>query len=530
MNQTTFPASSLDPDTATKFSRANLFGMFLTLQLCQLTQPYGSLLFRGSSGFLWRVNPIASFTEALTIVTYLLKAVWGAWREGQGFGGTPWAKKLRATASALLLLRGALDDEDGGLMAKLMVASSLDGARNAETLSANEGTTPPSRMGARDEAAGAQLEHSRMQDTAERYGMGHRGMQSNIQNSQTATPQQGVLRRRTSQLESATPRRTNTITGPDLSNERSQLLRAAFGSNALAHRELRIHSVTAVSVLVIFVKLLAISSSWIILMAAHFMVYGWLLLQSLLLIFHSGKMSDLDMASSVRAARLVDAELKESSSRWWSLYTGLHAPLLGYLCYSLTFRLVLPHWVSTILFVCRISISMVALTFILPLCFISCIVNIASYIVNMVGASWTQIRLEANEITLRKLVTGFPVVVLGGPLILWIELGTLTYILKECAEVSPVTDAYTALFKNSTMNFIVDSGFTRSVHGLWAVILFLVSMIVFWHVLLPTAIRAEATYRVSLRTFVVTISVFIYYLVTNDLQGSNKPAWTEWLG
>src|SRR5436190_22634147 len=55
------------------FSRANVFGIFVALQLCQLTQPYGSLLFRGVRGFLWHCNPISSFVEACIIY---LAATW----------------------------------------------------------------------------------------------------------------------------------------------------------------------------------------------------------------------------------------------------------------------------------------------------------------------------------------------------------------------------------------------------------------------------------------------------------------------
>jgi hypothetical protein len=141
-------------------------------------------------------------------------------------------------------------------------------------------------------------------------------------------------------------RRTNTITGPDPSSEKSQLLRAAFGPSALAHREMRIDIVTAVSVLVISIKLLAIRSLWAFLTAAHFIVFGWLLVQSLLLIFHSRELSDLDMASSIRAARLLDAALKESSQKYQFSYVALHAPFLGYIGYALAFQLELPPWLQ----------------------------------------------------------------------------------------------------------------------------------------------------------------------------------------
>lgn len=127
---------------------------------------------------------------------------------------------------------------------------------------------------------------------------------------------------------------------------------------------MRIDIVTAVSVLVIFVKLLAIRSLWVFLTAAHFIVFGWLLVRSLLLIFHSRELSDLDMALSLRAARLLDAALKENYWKWNWLYVALHAPFLGYICYALAFQLELPpwlHWVGTIIEILLAMISRLVL-------------------------------------------------------------------------------------------------------------------------------------------------------------------------
>ncbi len=105
-------------------------------------------------------------------------------------------------------------------------------------------------------------------------------------------------------------RRINTIRGPDLSSAKSQLLRAAFGPNALAHREKRMDIATSISALVIFIKLLVICLLSEFLTTAHLIVCGWLLVQSLLLIFHSREMPELDMASLVRAARVMDGDLR----------------------------------------------------------------------------------------------------------------------------------------------------------------------------------------------------------------------------
>ena len=70
-----FDPLSFDTSSQQTFSKANIFGIFLTLQLCQLTQPYGSLLFRVTGGCLWRCNPIASFAEAGLTLWILLRKI-----------------------------------------------------------------------------------------------------------------------------------------------------------------------------------------------------------------------------------------------------------------------------------------------------------------------------------------------------------------------------------------------------------------------------------------------------------------------
>jgi hypothetical protein len=72
MNKT-LPASgpTAPAGSGNNFSRSSMISMFLALQLCQLTQPYGSLLFRGGRGSFCRCNPISSFAEACVIYFYL---------------------------------------------------------------------------------------------------------------------------------------------------------------------------------------------------------------------------------------------------------------------------------------------------------------------------------------------------------------------------------------------------------------------------------------------------------------------------
>lgn len=70
------------------FTRANVFSTILAVQLCQLTQPSGSLIFPGRAGLFWRSNPIASFVEGCMIIRYIVSAF---------FPGSPGERLLSRT-------------------------------------------------------------------------------------------------------------------------------------------------------------------------------------------------------------------------------------------------------------------------------------------------------------------------------------------------------------------------------------------------------------------------------------------------
>ncbi|KAF2202341.1 hypothetical protein GQ43DRAFT_314628 [Delitschia confertaspora ATCC 74209] len=70
-NNATNITSSLESDLNPN-SRASVFSTILALVLCLLTQPKGSLLFPGRSGWFWRLSPISALLEAFIIIFYLL--------------------------------------------------------------------------------------------------------------------------------------------------------------------------------------------------------------------------------------------------------------------------------------------------------------------------------------------------------------------------------------------------------------------------------------------------------------------------
>jgi hypothetical protein len=290
-------------DASNQFTRANVIGMFLTLQLCQLTQPYGSLLFRGISGFFWRCNPISSFVEACIIFWHLGAIVFRHWRESR----PSVLKKLQEVAAGLLLLRGAMGkNDDGILMQKLMTGSFLD---KAETV----GPT-----------------------SEENSGVVSTGQEPTDVSQSDAHPT--TVSRQPTLEANRPPTRNNTLPAYDLASEKSKILREAFGSNALAHKELRIDIFTAFAELTVFLKLITVRGDGWYTGAGVFLVTGWVAVQLLLVLLHRREMNEIEMVATVRAARTLNGELKEHGPRWYSLFIVLHLPFFAYPAYLATFK------------------------------------------------------------------------------------------------------------------------------------------------------------------------------------------------
>jgi len=95
-NSTNF---SIANTTVTPFTAANVFGIFITLQFCQLTQPSGFLLIPSPTGWAWRCSPVACFVEGCMILVYLVSQHRESWLKIRGF---------RVVAAALLLARSGI--------------------------------------------------------------------------------------------------------------------------------------------------------------------------------------------------------------------------------------------------------------------------------------------------------------------------------------------------------------------------------------------------------------------------------------
>ncbi|KAI1612634.1 hypothetical protein EDD37DRAFT_607297 [Exophiala viscosa] len=277
-------------DNSNEFTRANVIGMFLTLQLCQITQPYGSLLSQ-SGRFFWRCNPISSFVECLIIFWHLGCVVFRSVKEKR----PALLRSLREAAGGLLLLRGGLCSDDSAvLMQKLLTGSFLD----------------------KDDQS---VPHAVSQTTPQ-HGRGDIAMSQRQDASHSTVPAADWT------LEA------NRSHALDPMTEKSRILHEALGSSVLAHKELRIDLLAAFTELAVLIKVVIVNGNRWLVVAGVFLVLDGVAIQALLVLLHWRELDELQMTSTIRMLRILDIELGPQR-RWKFICMFLHLSFFGYLAY-----------------------------------------------------------------------------------------------------------------------------------------------------------------------------------------------------
>ena len=273
--------------------------MFFTLALCLLTQPFGNLLYSYSNNWFsklmfltWRLNPVLCLAEAISICVVLISNMPKVWERGhiQPFRIRLWRQRLQITAAALLLLRAKAREDNGTLVLKRLYEEQESSTNASHTTQAFDPDVAPSTPA------------------------------TSIRRSMT-TEEGGLIDR-------LLPVDAHNVT-----------LKQALGSNALSHSEITVDVFTLVTVICIIIKLGFIVMPCQIKFAAACMITGWLAVQALLLLLHTGELSELDMHGTVRTAwkfRYMAGFVKPKDSPWVNNIT-ITGPILllawGYLTY-----------------------------------------------------------------------------------------------------------------------------------------------------------------------------------------------------
>ncbi|KAI9780257.1 MAG: hypothetical protein M1839_006817 [Geoglossum umbratile] len=354
-----------------------------------------------------------------------------------------------------------------------------------------------------------------------------------------SVPQQGPSQHRTTGLDlglmSSPP--ISTLPFADVGSRQSRLVHAAFGSNTLAHREWRIDLVTAISVLLILVKLPAIHGAFWFTTVGYLVISGWMSVQLLLLLFHIKDVGDLDVANSVRTAQLLDDKLQKEAIFWKAVYAAFHLPILSYLSYLLTFHLTFPHWLSWLGNIFQgILVIMATIIFYLSLLAVMiCIfAGLRFLVLTIIRCAYPD--NSQDEGPCYNLRNGLLLLLLALPVLIWLGTANLTYARKtRPTHRFNNNGTYHPIFTNPTLDMLVDSGYRKIVAGIWLLLILVWLTLIFCFTFFfqfeeGSAGKRSLRKRVSVGNALIAVAVFIWYIVTYDPIGTRKPDWLEWLG
>jgi len=337
-------------------SHGALFGMFLTITFCLLTQPGGNLVYWWSDQFLSRLNPLMCALEGIFILYQL----------GRALGGSESGRRrrdLHLAATSLLLIRanpysegasgsGVLNDlTDGFISDSIREAGEHEQEKQAKgslmaRIKRQLGVLKPRVRNIRQ--PGVQTDGSAPADSQEDTTSSPTLPHSDISGS--------ILRHPTLRIEaglgqitaggSATPPHRPTPnnspskfrepldrTSDNQSQNRQSDLQRFISPSLMAHKELSVSAVAFLSVLTVAVKVASNHLPW------HFRFWlgcyltGWFAVQITFLIFHfGGDVKEVDFKMVVSRTRVIWKDLS-LESWFWTVVLMVPLPLCVYVGY-----------------------------------------------------------------------------------------------------------------------------------------------------------------------------------------------------
>ncbi|KAM7206091.1 hypothetical protein V8F20_002873 [Naviculisporaceae sp. PSN 640] len=298
-----YPGQEEPVDTSDEFSVQTVVGIFLTLALCLLTQPYGSLFYNpppaGKSEaqhalfFPWRLNPLACIAETVVILLSLFHAMRLAFQDSETLlpsisrkfpyyhakteRSRNWRRHWHLHAAALLIIRANPEGDKGdGVLERLMADSLLE---NVEPGPGEELLPHLPRGGIREGGPSG--------------GTGGPDVEQDVE--------AGLL--------------------PHSGQDRLADLRKILGHSVLAHKEKWVDLVTSFSALVVTIKLAATTLPWTVRVPVAFFLASWSSVQLLLYLFHLGELDETSAPQIVKTIRLQRHNMANPATRHWT--TGL---------------------------------------------------------------------------------------------------------------------------------------------------------------------------------------------------------------
>lgn len=336
---------TMPPENENAFTRANVFGLFLTLTFVLLVQPFGSLVYtkpRHAFGrtifFFWRLHPLACALEAILLILALLHGIYMAVRSRRD----PAANKLRfrehmqVAALAVSRLR-----RHGGLPDHLRAFATSQQAPAPFTTSSDEPNSSEIRTG---ENPGAALPMENNPTTQSQQGGGQSAM--SISYTDRIHPVSGSeIRRDHSDAAPQIVSRNESLPRVEAGNQddaEAEVMRnsdsrfsdTALGRSVLSHAEHVIDLISTLAVLVVTIKLGASTIPNHIYIPAWFMILDWAAVQILLFTVPRREITGPDHV----IRHVLELERILSHPITWASFCLICSPLFGYFTSAMIFK------------------------------------------------------------------------------------------------------------------------------------------------------------------------------------------------
>jgi hypothetical protein len=105
-----------------------------------------------------------------------------------------------------------------------------------------------------------------------------------------------------------------------------------------AHKQRRITLFTTISVVIVFIKLCAITGVPVFASAMMGLLFGWTMVQSLLLLFHWRDMSEDEVSRAIHLYGRIRVSLRTNNVPLRICFVALHLPLFGYPVWFFAFK------------------------------------------------------------------------------------------------------------------------------------------------------------------------------------------------
>jgi hypothetical protein len=344
-----------------KFSRANVFGLFLTIGLCLLVQPYGSLLYMKPQSvvgriifFFWPLNSLACIAEVFLLLIAMMDGMWTVLRsssppeEFRGF----W-DHMCTTAAAVQLIRrhGVIpghwrtfvENDRGTTVSHNMPIVGVHTTHPAESPSRFE-PVQTSGAAARPENELANNILSAGPDFANTSGAPP-GAQTQRDSADLGNPQSADTN-----VPSGSPHNV-TVSDIEAAGTQSEVSSATAGSAILGNAflpistgtpELILNLVSFAGFVVVMIKLISVVMPIHIRLSACFMVASWGITQAWHLVSKCHNPDRHDTIYIVRRTLELEATLHHISV--WIILMLLLLSCFGYLTFVMVFETrTLPH-------------------------------------------------------------------------------------------------------------------------------------------------------------------------------------------